>query len=90
MMLVDLRLPDMRGDVVFHLAVSLQPHLKDRTVFMTGDVTEQAADIIAECRCSLLMKPFDLKDLNDATRVVLARTEFANQLTQPRQVIKAG
>jgi CheY-like chemotaxis protein len=63
MLLVDLRIPDMRGDVLFHLACSLQPHLRSHTIMMTGDVTEQAADIIAACQCPFIMKPFDLRSL---------------------------
>ena len=84
MMLVDLRLPDMRGDVVFHLAASLQPQLRTQTVFMTGDVTEQASNIIEDCSCALLMKPFDLIDLNDTTSAVLATTEFATRMPERR------
>src|SRR5690606_6961735 len=45
-MLVDFRIPDMRGDEIFHLAVALQPHLRSKTLFTTGDVTEEAADMI--------------------------------------------
>jgi DNA-binding response OmpR family regulator len=65
-MLVDLRIPDMRGDVVYHLAISLQPQLRRQTLFTTGDVTEQAAELIEACGCPVLMKPFDLKDLGEA------------------------
>lgn len=70
-MLVDLRIPDMRGDVVYHLAISLQPQLRQQTLFTTGDVTEQAAELIEACGCPVLMKPFDLKDLNDAIHDIL-------------------
>ena len=65
-MLVDLRIPDMRGDVVYHLAISVQPHLRKHTLFTTGDVTEHAAELIEACGCPVLMKPFDLKDLSTA------------------------
>jgi DNA-binding response OmpR family regulator len=33
---LDLRIPDVRGDVLFHLAASLQPHLRHRTLFSTN------------------------------------------------------
>jgi DNA-binding response OmpR family regulator len=62
-LILDLRIPDMRGDVLFHLAVSLQPHLRRQTLFMTGDVTERAQALIDDCGCPLLRKPFKLEDV---------------------------
>src|SRR5688572_1299751 len=53
-MITDLRMDDLRGDVMFHIAASWQPHLKRRTIFMTGDITEQARKIIEDCRCPLV------------------------------------
>jgi len=38
-MLIDLRIPDMRGDVIFEVAAGHQPHLRYQTLFMTGDLT---------------------------------------------------
>lgn len=82
LMLVDLRIPDMRGDVVFHLAVSLQPQLRRQTLFMTGDVTEQAAELIEACACPLLMKPFDLRELEKAVRAVAANVDLVKANVQ--------
>ena len=65
-LLVDLRIPDMRGDVFFELAAAIQPHLRTATLFMTGDITERAQKLITACRCNFLRKPFDLRDLLDA------------------------
>ena len=62
-LLADLRIPDMRGDVLFHLAAALQPALKSATVFMTGDITTRADEIIAACGCPMLRKPFELSDV---------------------------
>ncbi len=62
-LVLDLRIPDVRGDVLFHLAVSLQPHLRRRTLFITGDVTERAQALIDDCQCPLLRKPFKLEDV---------------------------
>jgi DNA-binding response OmpR family regulator len=75
LMLADLRMPDMRGDVVFHLATSLQGQLRNQTLFITGDVTEQAHDLIEACGCPLLMKPFDLHDLTKAVSVMMSRRQ---------------
>lgn len=69
-LVVDLRIPDMRGDAFFELASATQPHLRTRTLFTTGDITERAQELIEACRCPLLRKPFDLKDLIDWVRGV--------------------
>lgn len=65
-MLVDLRIPDMRGDIVFQVAAATQPHLAYQSLFMTGDITDNARALIAACRCHFLRKPFDLSVLLDA------------------------
>jgi DNA-binding response OmpR family regulator len=62
-LVLDLRIPDVRGDVLFHLAVSLQPHLRTQTLFITGDVTERAQVLIDDCQCPLVRKPFKLEDV---------------------------
>jgi two-component system response regulator GlrR len=67
-LVVDLRIPDMRGDALFELASAIQPQLRRRTLFTTGDITERAQELIEACRCPLLRKPFDLKDLVDWVR----------------------
>jgi DNA-binding NtrC family response regulator len=64
-LVLDLRIPDMRGDAFFELASAIQPHLRARTLFTTGDITERAQELIEACRCPMLRKPFDLKDLID-------------------------
>jgi two-component system OmpR family response regulator len=65
-MLIDLRIPDMRGDVIFEVAAGHQPHLRYQTLFMTGDITERAHKLIAACKCHFLRKPFTLCDMTDA------------------------
>jgi DNA-binding response OmpR family regulator len=72
-MLVDLRIPDLRGDVIFQLAAALQPHLKTATLFMTGDITEKAQRLIESCGCLLVRKPFDLSDIVDALHALAPR-----------------
>jgi DNA-binding NtrC family response regulator len=77
-MLVDLRIPDMRGDVLFELAASLQEQLRYQTLFMTGDITERAHKLIAACKCHFLRKPFDLRDMTDAVAALAPRNPFEN------------
>ena len=69
-MIVDLRMPDLRGDVVYHLASALQPWLGARTVFTTGDISERAEEILRACGCRLLRKPFTLAEALDAVSAV--------------------
>jgi DNA-binding response OmpR family regulator len=62
-LLLDLRIPDLRGDVLFELAASIQPHLRYRTLFTTGDASERASELIEACGCKALHKPFELAEL---------------------------
>jgi DNA-binding NtrC family response regulator len=65
-MLTDLRIPDMRGDVIFEYAAGVQPTLRDHTLFITGDISDQAIELITACRCNFIRKPFDLSVMLDA------------------------
>jgi DNA-binding NtrC family response regulator len=76
-MLVDFRIPDMRGDVIFELAAGFQPHLRYQTLFMTGDITERAQQLIAACKCHFLRKPFDLRDMWDSIAALAPRMHDA-------------
>jgi DNA-binding NtrC family response regulator len=62
-LLIDLRIPDTRGDVVFELAAATHPHLRHQTVFMTGDISERGVQLVTWCKCPLLRKPFELKEM---------------------------
>lgn len=70
-MIVDLRVPDMRGDILFALASALQPQLRAATLFITGDITERAQQLIAACGCPMLRKPFDLADVLEAVAALV-------------------
>jgi DNA-binding NtrC family response regulator len=76
-MLIDLRIPDMRGDVIFEVAAGHQPHLRYQTLFMTGDITERAHQLIAACKCHFLRKPFDLRDMWDSIAALAPRIHDA-------------
>lgn len=56
-MVLDLRMPDQRGDVIYHIATALQPQLIGRTIFFTGDISTRADAIIGDCRCDIVRKP---------------------------------
>jgi len=76
-MLLDLRIPDMRGDVIFGVAAGHQPHLEYQTLFMTGDITDRAQQLIGACKCHFLRKPFDLRDMTDAVAALAPRIQDA-------------
>jgi DNA-binding response OmpR family regulator len=62
-LLLDLRIPDTRGDVVFELAAATHPHLRHQTLFMTGDISDRALKLIQSCKCPVIRKPFELQEL---------------------------
>jgi two-component system response regulator RegA len=62
-LVLDLRMPEMRGDALFYLATARQPWLTDRTLFVTGDITEQAEQLVRQTGCQLLHKPFRGEEL---------------------------
>ena len=78
-LVLDLRIPDTRGDVIFELAAAIHPHLRTQTLFLTGDISERALRLIAACKCPSLRKPFELRELTDAVAALapLAREETA-------------
>jgi len=67
-LVLDYRIPDLRGDVLYTSAIAEQPHLAGRAVFMTGDITRRVHDAIDELGCARLEKPFDVQAMLQAVR----------------------
>ena len=76
-LVVDLRIPDMRGDVIYWTLAAVQPHLQGCTLFVTGDITDRAQRLVAQCNCPMLHKPFDLRDILDAVQALAPRAKNA-------------
>ena len=74
-LLLDLRMPDTRGDVLFELAAATHPHLRHQTLFMTGDISDRAHKLIQACKCPMIPKPFELRELIAAIDALLPRRE---------------
>lgn len=72
-MMIDLRIPDTRGDVLFELAAARHPHLRRQTLFMTGDLSERADKLISSCKCPVLRKPFELREMIAAVAALAPR-----------------
>lgn len=81
LMVLDFRIPDMKGDVICHLAMSYQPHLRHRILFITGDITDRAAKIMEACNCPVLHKPFELSEL-----IMYLREMYPQQLVATSRV----
>ena len=73
-LLLDLRMPGMRGDAFYFLARARQAWLADRTLFMTGDITPLAEDIVGQTGRPMLLKPFRGEALLRAMESIAPRT----------------
>jgi len=74
-LLVDLRIPDTRGDVVFESGAAHQPQLRHQTIFMTGDLSDRSMDLVDWCKCPLLQKPFELSAMLAMVNTVAPRRD---------------
>ncbi|HEX5831126.1 MAG TPA: response regulator [Gemmatimonadaceae bacterium] len=75
-LILDLRIPDLRGDAVYQLAIALQPRLRGATLFVTGDVTERAESLVQACGAAcFIRKPFELADVVNAVHALVPGTE---------------
>jgi DNA-binding response OmpR family regulator len=73
-MVLDLRMPEMRGDAFYYLACVRQPWLSCRALFVTGDITEQAEEIIENTGCRFLIKPFRGEQMISELRLLTPAT----------------
>jgi DNA-binding NtrC family response regulator len=71
-LLLDFRLRDARGDVLFRRVVDRYPFYRERTLFMTGDISTEAERAITATDCPYLRKPFDM---TLAIQAIFARAE---------------
>ena len=60
LVVIDFRLPDIRGDDLFRWVDREYPELAQRTLFITGDFGEQALLAIEATGRPSLLKPFEL------------------------------
>lgn len=71
LVLLDVRMPDGGGIEVFRTIQAEYPHLVGRTLFMSGDMSRDMADIVGRGYAGILDKPFDLHTLLDTLERVL-------------------
>lgn len=73
LVLLDVRMPGGGGAEVFRTILADHPRLVPRTLFMSGEVGRDMADLVGQGHGGVLPKPFDLQALLDALEGVLAR-----------------
>lgn len=76
--LCDMILPDLHGDLFYRAIERSRPQLCDRFVFMTGHAADASiGDFIKEVNGCVLLKPFQLQDLLDLVQAIETRRKFA-------------
>jgi DNA-binding response OmpR family regulator len=72
--LMDLRMPGMSGQTLFHSIVARWPHLVERVIVMTGDLEAvDHFDWLMHNRLPILTKPFELTQLETMLGVIAQR-----------------
>jgi len=62
--LLDLTLPDMKGDAVYAGMVKVRPDLASRVIILTGGaINGEAKAFLRSTHCPVVLKPFELEKL---------------------------
>lgn len=78
--LMDLRMPGMSGETLYHLIAGQYPKLKSRIIVMTGDPeAEDQAEWLEVHRPHVLVKPFELSQLEALLREVCTQEQEQGQ-----------
>ena len=80
LVLMDLRMPGMSGQTLFHSIAARWPHLLERVIVMTGDLeAEDHYDWLKQHDLPILMKPFELKQLETLLGSIAERRRNRSQ-----------
>ena len=85
LVLLDVRMPGGGGAEVFRTIRAEHPRLVPRTVFMSGEITRDMAELVGQGHGGVLPKPFDLENLLDTLDGVLARATPREGQPAPRE-----
>ena len=77
-LVLDYRLPGVRGTTLLLELAAASPRLRHRAVFMTGDISTEADEAIRATSCPCLHKPFPMGALES-----LVRNLFENDARGP-------
>lgn len=73
--LCDMMMPTLPGDMFFRAVERMRPHLCDRFIFMTGHSgNPKVNDFISTIRGSVLTKPFQVDDLLEMIAFIQVRS----------------
>jgi DNA-binding NtrC family response regulator len=76
--LCDMMMPTLPGDMFFRAVERMRPHLCDRFIFMTGHRgSPKVNDFIRSVNGTILSKPFQVDDLLEMIAFVQVRTAVA-------------
>ncbi|MFT4586214.1 MAG: two-component system NtrC family sensor kinase [Limisphaerales bacterium] len=76
LILCDMVMPNMRGDMFYKAVERTKPRLCKRFVFMTGHQTDKEVnDFIRGIRGLVLWKPFEMHQLTEAIGLILKKIE---------------
>ena len=77
MVLCDMEMPKMRGDMFYHAVERIRPRLCERFIFMTGHRGDaRTHEFIKNVNGFVLRKPFQLKALEDSIAFTEVRRTF--------------
>ena len=85
LVVIDFRLPDIRGDELYYWLGDTYPVLAKRTLFITGDFGIPALDAIESTGCRYLLKPFELGIFVHELRALLDPLEGPNKNGQGKE-----
>ena len=72
LVICDLKMPRLDGQSFYRVAAEIAPNLRERIVFVTGDVADTDAEqFLEDTGCRWLAKPFRLRDLLRVVRELL-------------------
>jgi two-component system NtrC family sensor kinase len=73
LVILDLRLPDVEGQAIWHVALAPDRRLATRVIFMTGDIMSgETQRFLDEAGRPVLIKPFTIEQVSRAVSEVLA------------------
>lgn len=61
--IIDFRLPDVRGDVLLSAALAIQPRLGGRVMLTSPDDADAASTALQDFQCPVLLKPVAFETL---------------------------
>ena len=71
LIILDVNMPRMDGITLYRNIMKKFPALKERFLFLTGNLTEEAATFFKENDCKYMLKPFQLLDFLNQTNSML-------------------